>query len=130
MWTRKQNHMMYGSWHTEWGGIFCHFGPFFALFIPLTTQKMKILKKWKKPGDILILQKCTIDGNHMMYNSWDMERDGHNFFVILEQFLPFYFPNNLKNQNFEKIKKNAWRYHHLLKQRYYIGFSSVPKIWS
>ena len=30
--------------------LFCHFGPFFALLTPspLTTQKIKVLKKWKK----------------------------------------------------------------------------------
>ena len=28
-----------------------------------------------------------------------------DFFVILDHFLPFYPPNNLKNQNFEKMKK-------------------------
>ena len=33
-------------------------------------------------------------------------------FVILDYFLPFYPPNNPENQNFEKMKKNAWRYHH------------------
>ena len=27
------------------------------------------------------------------------------FFVILDQFLLFYHPNNPKNQNFEKMKK-------------------------
>ena len=27
------------------------------------------------------------------------------FFVILDDFLPFYPPNNLENQNFEKMKK-------------------------
>ena len=32
------------------------------------------------------------------------------FFVILDCFLPFYFPNKPKNQKFEKLKKNAWRY--------------------
>ena len=62
---------------------FCHFGPIFA-FNPLTTQKIKILKKWKKkkkkmPGDI-ILPMCTTKDNHMMHGSWDMERDGQNFF--------------------------------------------------
>ena len=37
-----------------------------------------------------------------------MERDRHNFFVILDHFLPFHHPlppNSLKNQNFEKMKK-------------------------
>ena len=36
--------------------IFCYFGPFFALLppTPLTTQKIKILKKWKKCLEILL----------------------------------------------------------------------------
>ena len=59
----------------------------------------------KTPGDIIILHKCTINGNHVMYGSWDMKHDGQNFFVILDRFLPFYPPNNPKNQNFEKLKK-------------------------
>ena len=29
------------------GRIFCHFGPFFLHFYPLTTHKIKILKQWK-----------------------------------------------------------------------------------
>ena len=33
-----------------------------------------------------------------------MEHDGQNC-VILDCFLPFYHPNNPKNQNFEKIEK-------------------------
>ena len=65
----------------------------------------------KTPGDIIILHKCTINDNHMMYGSWDMKRD-RQFFVILDHFLPFYPPNNSKNQNFEKLKKKIWRYHH------------------
>ena len=35
---------------------FCHFEPSFALSAPLTTQKIKILKLKKIPGDIVI---CT-----------------------------------------------------------------------
>ena len=31
--------------------------------------------------------------------------ESNNFFVILDCFLPFYPPNNPKNQNFEKLKK-------------------------
>ena len=44
-----------------------------------------------------------------------MERDGQNFFVILDQFLPFCPHINPKNQNFEKMKKNAWKYHQFFK---------------
>ena len=47
----------------------------FCPFTPLMTQKFKILKNWKKekqkqkPGDIIILQMCTINDNDMMYGS-------------------------------------------------------------
>ena len=34
-----------------------------------------------------------------------MECNRQNFFVILDGFLPFYPPNNMKNQNFEKLRK-------------------------
>ena len=47
---------------------FCHFGPFFALFPPyLENQNFEKMKK--TPGDIIILQMCTINENHMMYVS-------------------------------------------------------------
>ena len=48
-----------------------------------------------------------------------MEHDRQNFFVILDHFLPFSPTNNLKNQNFEKMKK------HLEISSFY---TSVPKI--
>ena len=38
----------------------------------------------------------------------------NSFFVILCHFLLFDPPNNPKNQNFEKMKKNTWRYHFML----------------
>ena len=34
--------------------IIFHFGPLFALFPPLTAQKMKILKKWRKKKSLAI----------------------------------------------------------------------------
>ena len=81
-------------------------------FLLLTTQKIKILKKWKKtPWDIIILHMYTIKDNHMIYGSWIIKHNTE-FFVILSYFLHFYPPNNPKNQNLEKMKKNPWRYHH------------------
>ena len=113
--------------------IFCHFGSFFALLplatpptptppIPfLTAQKIKMLKKMKKkPGDIIILPKCTKNHDHMLHCSSDTARDGCNFyfsFCTIFAFLPP--PNDPKNQDFLKMKKNPWRYHH---------FTRVPKI--
>ena len=49
---------------------FLSFCVIFCPFSPLTPWKIKILKlKKKTPGDIIILQICTINDNHMMYDS-------------------------------------------------------------
>ena len=160
----------YDKWflrHEAWwvGRSFCHFELFFCHFTPLTTRKIKILKKlksgwryyqfthvyhtwqsnnvwflrywvwqtdfflildhflpfWppnnpkyqnfekikKTPGNIIILQMCTLNDNHMMYGFWDMECDRQNFFSFWAVFFPFYPSNNPKYQNFEKMKKHS-----------------------
>ena len=59
-------------WHITDVIIF-HFGLFFCPFTPLTAQKIKIFKKMKKTiEDIIILQMCTKNYDHMMYGSWNM----------------------------------------------------------
>ena len=40
-----------------------------------------------------------------MYGSWDMKHDEQNFLSFWDCFLLFYPPNNLKNENFEKLRK-------------------------
>ena len=77
MCTKNHNHMRYNS--------------------PLTTCKIKILKKMKKAsGDGIILHMYTKNHEYMMYASWDMEC------LILRQFLPFHPTTAPKI----KIKKN------------------------
>ena len=89
-----------GTRQTKYFVILGHFLP----FNPLATLKIKIMKKWKKtPGDIIILHMCTINENHMMYGSWEMKCN--RIFCRFGPFLPFYPTNNLKNENFEKMKK-------------------------
>ena len=87
--------------------IFCHYGPFFALLLPYGPKKSKILKNWKKlPGDIIILQKCTKNHDHMLYCSVDIAHNRFNcYFSFQAFFLPLYLPNSPKNQNLEKWKK-------------------------
>ena len=89
--TINENHMVYDSWDMEHDRHnFFSFWAIFCRFTPLTTQKIKILKKKKKtPGDIIIFHKCTINDNHMMYGSWDMQHD--RIFVILSPFFFFFF---------------------------------------
>ena len=49
MCTTNDNHMMHGSWDRERNRHnFLSFWTVFCLFIPLTTWKINILKKWKK----------------------------------------------------------------------------------
>ena len=85
--TTNDNYMMYGSGVMEWDRIFCHFELFFCPFIPLTTQKIKILKKMKKIlGDTIILQMCIINQSHMMYGSCNIRHDGQSF----RHFGPFF----------------------------------------
>ena len=61
--------LRYGAWQTESFLISDHFLPFCPP-LTLTTQRIKILKKWKKTFEIIIiLHKCTRSDNHMIYGS-------------------------------------------------------------
>ena len=72
----NNNRMMYGSWAISCDRQkFSSFWLMFYPFSPLTIQKIKILKLNNAPGDIIILHISTINYNHMMHGSWDMERD-------------------------------------------------------
>ena len=103
MCTKNHNHMMYGSWDTEWDSeidiIFCHSGLLFALLLPTSRQCMdpapcmdpenKNFEKMKKtPADIIILQMCTINDSYMMYDSWDMDCNRQNFLSLWTIFSP------------------------------------------
>ena len=118
MYEKWKSYDVCGSWDMERDRHnFLSFWTIFCPFTPLTTQKTKILKKWKKnqnkpetAGDI-ISQKCTINGNRMMYDSWDMKRDRQNFLSFRAIFCPF-TPLQPKKSKFWKNEKNIWRYHH------------------
>ena len=85
--------------------IFCHYGLFFAFLPPPPThygpRKSKFWKNDKTLEDIIILM--TINDSQWFF--WYGVQQT-KLFVILDCFLPFYPPNNPKNQNFEKLKKN------------------------
>ena len=86
--------------------IFLSFWTIFCPFTPLTTQKIKITKNEKNPGDIMILHRCTKYHDHMLYCSWDVTLDRCNYFSFRAIFCPFTPANSPKNQNFLKMKKN------------------------
>ena len=81
------------------GTIFCHFGRFFAFCPPPPSEQPE---KSKARGYIIILHMCTLNDSHMMYGSWDMERDGQNvlsFWTIFCLFTP------LKKRKFKILNK-------------------------
>ena len=82
---------------------FLSFWTSFCLFTPLTTQKTKILKKWKKRLEILSLYK----GSRKSYNVWFLRHGARQteFFLILDHFLPFCTLNNPKSRHFVKMEK-------------------------
>ena len=89
MCTINEDHMIYGSWNVRCNRQkFLSFRAILYPFSPLTNWEIKILTLKKTPQDI-VLHICTINNNHMMYDSWDMEHS-IQFFVILDSFLPFY----------------------------------------
>ena len=76
--------------------------PFYPTYGP---RKSKFSKKWKK--HLKILSFCK--HKWWSYDLWVLRYGVQQteFFVILDHFLPFYPPNNQKNQNFE-MKKLPW----------------------
>ena len=83
--------MMYGS-----SDIGCNRQSFLSFWTIFCPEKL--------PEDIIILHRCNINDNH---DVWFLRYRARlaEFFAILDHFLPFYPPNNPKNQNFEKMKK-------------------------
>ena len=93
--------LKHGAWWTEFFVTLGHF----LHFYPRQSKKSKF---WKNENTTwryyhfkhLYHTWKSYDVWFLRYGACDTE-----FFVILDCFLHFYPPNNLKNQNFEKIKK-------------------------
>ena len=85
--------------------IFCHFGLFFALLPLYGPRKSKFSKKMKKnPWEHYHF--THVYHKWQSYDVWSLRYWARwTEFFILNCFLPFYHPNNPKNQNLEKLKK-------------------------
>ena len=64
----------------------------------------------KASWDVTTLHMCTKNHNHMMYASWDMEYDRHNFLSFWALFCPFTPLLTPKIKIWNILKKN-WRYY-------------------
>ena len=75
---------MYGVQQTEFSVILDRFCPY-------GSKKSKFEKMKKTIEDIIILQMCTINKSHTIYDIWFLryEVQQTEFFVILDHFLPF-----------------------------------------
>ena len=105
MFTINDNHMMYGSWAMKRDGQ--NFLSFWTVFCsggtPDNPKNTKIENLERTFGDIIILHMCPIKDNHMIYGSWDIERDRQIFLSFLTILCGF---TSLKTQKI-KIKKKC-----------------------
>ena len=116
MCTMNKDHMIFGSWN-----IRCDRQIFFVIsghFLPfqppdnLKNESFKTEKStWIYYHFINVYDECV---PWQSYDIW-LLRYGvqlteffvtNRIFQVLDHFLPFYPPNNPKNQNFKKLKKN------------------------
>ena len=117
MCTISDSQMMYGSWDME-----CNGENFFVIldrilpFYLINNPKNQNFEKMKKiPGDSIILHRCTINYNHMMYGYWDTQRDRQNFLLFWTIFCPVTPLTTWKIKILKKWKK------HLEIVSFYIG---------
>ena len=101
--------LKYKVQQTEIFDIVGHFLPFQPLE-NLENQNFNVVKK--NPWDIIILHICITNDNHMMYGSWDMECNRHNFLSLWTGFCHFTLYGPKKSKVSKKNGKNTWRYYH------------------
>ena len=107
--------MMYGCWYMECKGhnflsFWTVFYPLYPLSHPLTTRKIKILKKWKNHLEILSFYTCIPQMTIiwcMVPEIWSVSDRTFCYFGPLFVLLPPPPPppSNPINQNLEKMKK-------------------------
>ena len=107
--------LRYRAQQTEFFLILDHFMLFYLSPLPEQPEELKFWKN-EKNLYIIILDKYTINGNHLLYGSCDINCKRERESSI---FLTFYPANSLKNENIKIWKK------HLKISSFY---TSVPKL--
>ena len=82
---------MIDSWDTKCDRQnFLSIWTIFCPFSTVTAWKITILKNWKKRHDkLIILHICTINDNHIMYDSWATKCDRQKSLLFWTIFCPF-----------------------------------------
>ena len=103
--------LKYWVWEMEFFVISYHFLPSY----PHNNPKNQNFCKMKKiPGDIIILQHCTKNHDHILYCSWDMMDDRCNYSSFWAIFCSFSNLTARKIKIKKKSEKNTWRNHHFI----------------
>ena len=102
MCTTNEDHTIHGSWNIRCDRQkFSTFWPIFLPFQPLDKLENQNSNIEKKHLEILFY-KHKLQSYDVWFLRYGVQQT--EFFVILDHFLHFY-PPNLKNQNFKKMKK-------------------------
>ena len=125
--------MMNGSWDTQcnWQN-FLPFWTIFCPFTPVTTRKIKILKKRKYPGDIITLHKSTENHDHTLHFSWNTMHDRCNFYFHFGLVFAL-LPSPLTTQKIQILQK--WKKYLEISSFYtcitkiMITWCTVSEIW-
>ena len=116
------NHMMYGSWDTKCDRKnFLSFWAIFCTFFPLTTQKIKILKKIKKKTNTWTYYFTQVYHKWQSYDIWFLKYEGWKTEFL--SFCTVFCPLTPLTTRKIKILKN-WKKQLKISSFY----TSVPKI--
>ena len=100
---------MYCSWNVEHDRLFCHFGPLLPFYPtpPPKYNNRKYQNFEKIKNNSRYYHFTHVYQKVQSYDVWFLRNRAQQteLFVILTVFSP---PTNLKNQNFEKMKKMPW----------------------
>ena len=88
--------------------VIFHFGLLFALLPPNNLKNENFNKMKNTLGDIIILQKCTKNHDHMSHCSWDMARNICNFYFSFWDIFALLLPKK-SNQNQKQPKKSKFQ---------------------
>ena len=89
--------------------FFVILGHFLSFYLPMDPENQNFRKMNCISEDIIILQMCTINDNHMMNSSWDMKHCGQNILSFWTVFCHFTSLTTWKIEILKNWKKNTWR---------------------
>ena len=111
-------------------GFFVILGYFLPFYPPNNPENQTFEKMKKNPGDI-ILHKCTINDNHMINGSWDINCNRQIFFGRLGPFfalLPPLTAQKIKISKKWKKHQEIWSFYTTVPKIMIIGYT-VPEMW-